>query len=294
MEYTYLRMFQGHEEPKGEHVKTKSFENAKRENTHHSGERTSQNIQEALPMRGTVRIQVQKERGDNGKGLHGASNSGDKTSSANHDISDKANNTSIESKNSERAESNKDGEILDRVSFMLLKLLKQYKAQSMVDAPCRAHAHWMPELIAKVHHDLPNFRYICVDSNKEVLHMMRRRVKGKAHAKFISCQFWKDDQLPEADFFFSWGGLNKMKEGNVVKLLDNVATPGLFKYAVLGNHMKGSKVVESKAVALNLRAPPFLLQQPMRIVSNLTTEPVRKQMYLYRVSEMKKNPDTME
>lgn len=182
----------------------------------------------------------------------------------------------------------KDGEDIKRVSFMLMRLLKQYKAESMVDVPCRAHASWMHKFLVEAEREIPNFKYFCVDSNKEILQAMKARVKGRANAKFILRLFWKE-KLPRADVVFSWSGLDKMKHENVVKMLRNIATADRHKYVIVGNHVKGSKILAKKARELNFRSEPFRLQKPMRVISKLSVDPVRKQMYLYKSQEMKKS-----
>jgi hypothetical protein len=183
---------------------------------------------------------------------------------------------------------NSDGEDIKRVSYMLMKILKQYKAQSMVDVPCRAHASWMHKFLVHVEQEIPDFKYFCVDSNQELLQAVKLRVKGKANAKFIARQFWLE-KLPRADLVFSWSGLEKMKEENVLKFFRNVGTSDRHKYVILGNHMKGSKLLKKKATAMNVRKSPFLLTQPMRVVSKLSVDPVRKQMYVYKADEMRVN-----
>lgn len=182
----------------------------------------------------------------------------------------------------------KNGEDIKRVSFMLMRLLKQYKAESMVDVPCRAHASWMHKFLDEAEKEIPNFKYFCVDSNKEILQAVKARVKGKANAKFILRLFW-EEKLPRADVVFSWSGLDKMKTENVVKMLRNIATADRHKYVILGNHAKGSKVLAKKAKELNLRSAPFRLEKPMRVISKLSVDPVRKQMYLYKANEMKES-----
>lgn len=184
----------------------------------------------------------------------------------------------------------KDGEDIKRVSFMLMRLLKQYKLESMVDVPCRAHASWMHKFLAEVDREIPNFKYFCVDSSKEILQAVKARVKGKANAKFILRLFW-EEKLPRADVVFSWNGLDKMKRGNVAKLFRNIAVSDRHKFLIVGNHMKGSKVLSKKAKELNVRSEPFRLQKPMRVISKLSVDPVRKQMYFYKTKEMKENWD---
>lgn len=189
--------------------------------------------------------------------------------------------------------SQKDGEDIKRVSFMLMRLLKQYKAGSMVDVPCRAHSSWMHKLLTRVEVEIPGFKYYCVDTNKDILHALKERVKSSTEnltSKFVLRQFW-NERLPRADVVFSWSGLEKMKRGNVLSFLKNVATSDRHKYIIIGNHMKGSKLPRKagKPVMkpLNVRSEPFHLLQPLRVVSKLSVDPVKKQIYLYKTEEMR-------
>lgn len=178
-----------------------------------------------------------------------------------------------------------DGEDIKRVSFMLFRLLKQYKAQSMVDVPCRAHGTWMHKLLEHVEAEIPDFQYYCVDTSTDILQAIKQRVGGKCRAKFVFRKFWSE-KLPRADFVFSWSGLDKMQKDNVAAFLKKLHNSDRHKYVLLGSYQKGSKVQKKKATLLNLRAKPFNLGKPLRVVSKLSIAPVRKQMYVYEASQM--------
>lgn len=178
-----------------------------------------------------------------------------------------------------------DGEDIKRVSFMLMRLLKQYKAQSMVDVPCRAHGSWMHTFLDHVEKEIPDFQYYCVDTSTEILQAIKKRVGGKCRAKFVSRKFWSE-KLPRADFVFSWSGLDKMQKQNVAAFFEKLNTSGRQKYVLIGSYMKGSKFQKKKKALLNVRTKPFKLRKPLRVVSKLSTEPVRKQLYIYKTGEM--------
>eukprot|EP00173_Palmaria_palmata_P004754 Plantae.Rhodophyta-Palmaria_palmata.ctg7155.p1 GENE.Plantae.Rhodophyta-Palmaria_palmata.ctg7155~~Plantae.Rhodophyta-Palmaria_palmata.ctg7155.p1 ORF type:complete len:172 (+),score=27.69 Plantae.Rhodophyta-Palmaria_palmata.ctg7155:329-844(+) len=168
---------------------------------------------------------------------------------------------------------------------MLFRLLKQYKAQSMVDVPCRAHGTWMHKLLEHVEAEIPDFQYYCVDTSTDILQAIKQRVGGKCRAKFVFRKFWSE-KLPRADFVFSWSGLDKMQKDNVAAFLKKLHNSDRHKYVLLGSYQKGSKVQKKKATLLNLRAKPFNLGKPLRVVSKLSIAPVRKQMYVYEASQM--------
>lgn len=186
----------------------------------------------------------------------------------------------------------KDGENIKRLTFMLMRILKQYKVQSMVDVPCRAHASWMHKFLEHVDREIPDFKYYCVDTNRDILKAIRHRVSGRGHGRYILRQFW-EKKIPAADAVFAWGGLENMKEENVYKFLRKLSKEDRHKLILLGTHMKGSRPLgrsrraRPDEEAFNLRRAPFHLNSPMRVISELSAKGVRKQMYIYRPSEMR-------
>lgn len=192
----------------------------------------------------------------------------------------------------------RNGENIQRLSTMLMKIIRQYDVKSLVDAPCRAHAHWMPifleHLVERAEDDEP-FRYICVDSSRAVLKELKRRVPGGVAARFLVKRFW-EEELPKGDLVFSWSGLDNMKQKNVLKYVQKLATSrDRHELVVLGSHSgelakKGSleKIARFTfgGVPINFRKEPFFLAKPMRIVSEVSTEGNDKQMYIYKPTGM--------
>jgi hypothetical protein len=181
----------------------------------------------------------------------------------------------------------KDGEDIMRVSFMLMRILKQYNIKSIVDVPCRAHASWMHKFLTYAIADIPDLSYVCVDTNKEILKAVRQRVGGNANAKFLLRQFWTD-QLPEAELVLSWAGLDSMRKENVLKFIKKIATSNRHKYFAVGSHANGSKLTASNVSPLNVRRKPFNLPPPLRVISKLSEGAVKKQLYVYRIADMRK------
>jgi hypothetical protein len=180
----------------------------------------------------------------------------------------------------------KDGEDIKRVSFMLMRILQQYKIKSFVDVPCRAHASWMHNFLSHALMKIPDLRYICVDTNREILKAVRQRVGEGVNARFVLRQFWTD-QLPKADLVFSWSGLDGMRRENVVKFMMKVANSDRHKYFIVGSHGMDSRTAQSKATPINVRQAPFNLPQPMRVISQVSVGSVKKQMYIYKPDGMR-------
>lgn len=187
------------------------------------------------------------------------------------------------------------GEDLERLSMMLLKIIRENKLHSMIDVPCRAHGHWMPAVLQKIAKHDPHFRYTCVDTSDDVLERIKRRVGLLVNARFVRRRFWTEG-LPKADFVFSWSGLDNMKQHNVLKYLQKLAKSGKkHKFIMLGSHSgtlkkHGSKELISRFTSggtpINLRRPPFQLKKPSRIISKLATEQNDKQLYIYKAKDM--------
>lgn len=192
----------------------------------------------------------------------------------------------------------RNGENIQRLSMMLMKIIKQYDVNSLVDVPCRAHAHWMPvflEHLAERMEDDELFKYVCVDTSKAVLKELKRRVPVSVAAKFLVRRFW-EEELPEGELVFSWSGLDNMKQKNVLKYVQKLAaSKGKHGLVVLGSHSgelakKGSSEKIARftfgGMPINFRKEPFLLAKPMRIVSEVSTEGNDKQMYIYKPMKM--------
>lgn len=190
------------------------------------------------------------------------------------------------------------GEDIKRLSEMVTKLIRQYRVTSLVDVPCRAHAHWMPNVLRELSKrgggGAPsNFRYICVDTNQQVLGYLKRRlVEANVHrgARFELRKFW-NEPLPKADLVLSWAGLDNMSEDNVLGFFKNLAaSSGRHKIIIIGSHSgalvktgDAEKISQftSRGNPINVRKEPFLLAQPGRIIKELCKKGNDKQMYVY-------------
>eukprot|EP00177_Eucheuma_denticulatum_P004394 GFKZ01007984.1.p1 GENE.GFKZ01007984.1~~GFKZ01007984.1.p1 ORF type:complete len:381 (+),score=64.33 GFKZ01007984.1:492-1634(+) len=192
----------------------------------------------------------------------------------------------------------RNGENVTQLSSMLMKIIRQYNVRSMLDVPCRAHAHWMPGFVRELRRTrgMEGFKYMCVDTNREVLKEMKKRIgDGSMSTKYIMKRFW-EDPLPKADLVFSWAGLDNMREGNVVKYVEKLASSRRrHKLVLLGSHsgsleVKGGQEKIARFTLggkpINFRKKPFYLAKPMRVVEGVSVAGNDKKLFVYRPDEM--------
>ncbi|CAN8067845.1 unnamed protein product [Agarophyton chilense] len=187
------------------------------------------------------------------------------------------------------------GEDVPRLMKMLSKLIAQYDIKSMADVPCRAHSHWMPQMLDTIAEKNENFKYVCVDTNNLILNAVKERVGMTVQSSFVKKKFWKES-LPTVDLVFSWAGLDNMKEQNVLRYLQKLSKSGnKHKLIMLGNHAgslakKGDMDKIARFTAdgkpLNFRRKPFNMVKPMRMIRDLGVDGNDKQLYLYKPSQM--------
>lgn len=190
----------------------------------------------------------------------------------------------------------RQGEDVERLTQMVIKLVRQYRITSIVDVPCRAHAHWMPDVLqalSKADDIAPNFRYVCVDTNHRVLESLRKRLMVRSlnrGTRFVMRQFWKE-QLPKADLVLSWAGLDNMSEKNVRSFFEQLAkSKSRHKLVLVGSHtgdlVKSGDTEKllrftNQGHPINVRREPFHLKKPLRIIKEVATDGNDKQMYIY-------------
>lgn len=188
------------------------------------------------------------------------------------------------------------GENIDRLVFMLTKIIKQYHVQTLIDVPCRAHAHWMHRVLKETmadQHTALNFQYVCVDTNHNVLTELRRRLIERGHSRntrFAVRKFWKEP-LPKGDLVFSFSGLDNMHKDHVRGFFEILGhSEGRHKLVVLGSHTgQLAKSGNTEKIArftsfgypINVREAPFSLVKPIRIIKVVSSGGNDKQMYVY-------------
>lgn len=193
------------------------------------------------------------------------------------------------------------GENIDRLVFMLTKLIKQYHVQTLVDVPCRAHAHWMHRVLKETtadQHMALNFQYVCVDTNHNILTELRRRLIERGHSRntrFAVRKFWKEP-LPKGDLVFSFSGLDNMHKDHVRGFFEILShSQGRHKLVVLGSHTgQLAKSGNTEKIArftsfgypINVREAPFSLLKPIRIIKVVSSGGNDKQMYVYFPEKM--------
>lgn len=190
------------------------------------------------------------------------------------------------------------GEDKARLTEMLVKLIRQNDIHSIVDVPCRAHMHWMPDVLLQV----PGVRYICVDTNGQVLRSVKERLVSfdiQNGARFTMRKFWREF-LPKGDLVVSWAGLDNMKREHVIDYLRLLSRSGpngkaLHKLVVLGSHSgeleksgNTDKIAAftSYGSSINVRKEPFSLGRPSRIIKQVATNDNDKQILVYSPDNM--------
>ncbi|GAB0488810.1 hypothetical protein MMPV_000020 [Pyropia vietnamensis] len=199
------------------------------------------------------------------------------------------------------AQPNQRSDNVTRLSFMLWRVIKTYHIKSLVDVPCRAHGSWMPQLLARLDYDLPEFRYYCVDASPRVIKEAKAMVGDLVDSHFVVRDWWAR-RLPSADLIFSWRGLDTSPSEHVHRLLSHI--PGSdAKYLLLGsadahNDGKGLGAMGMAAAAMgakkwappiNFRKAPFRLpQHPMRVIKEVTlpTAAHSRSLLLYQVADL--------
>lgn len=193
------------------------------------------------------------------------------------------------------------GENIDRLVFMLTKLIKQYHVHTLIDVPCRAHAHWMHRVLKETmadQHLALNFQYVCVDTNHNILTELRRRLTERGHSRntrFVVRKFWKEP-LPKGDLVFSFSGLDNMHKDHVRGFFEILShSQGRHKLVVLGSHTgqlaksgNAEKIARftSFGYPINVREAPFSLLKPIRIIKVVSSGGNDKQMYVYFPEKM--------
>lgn len=211
------------------------------------------------------------------------------------------------------------GTNITHLSFLLYRLLITSGATSLLDVPCRAHAAWMPALLARLEYDRPAFSYTCAGGDGD-------RGGGTP---------WSAAPLPAADLVWAWAGLDDLPVATTYAFLSRVAASGSRRLAVGSwaegaagggdgsgaaggsggggavspgeRHPKpagvlagglagrGGHLGRPEAPLLNLRAPPFLLNPSERVLGGLADggrpgrRGRRKQLLVYDVKRMRDN-----
>lgn len=233
-----------------------------------------------------------KKNKDSSDSSSSSSNDSTTSSSSDDDDDNNVHNDVNDISASDLAE--KHGEDIERLTSMLSKLIKQYDVKSIVDVPCRAHAHWMPGVLSSVG---ASVNFICVDPSNKVLDSVRERLEKKnvtegRNVRYVQRKFWGEG-LPKGDLVVSWSGLDNMDTAHVAKYLRRLGSrkeAGKHKLIVIGSHSGElqksgdlDKIARftSYGTPINVRRPPFNLARPARIIKQVATNGNDKQMYVF-------------
>ena len=238
---------------------------------------------------GVVRVQKMKnaerntetesELGNTGNENNSGREEGDKEGN-DTESGDGEDETEVERKVVRKA-THKHAEDIERLQMMVHKLIKQYDIRSIADVPCRAHSHWIPNLLSKLDEEDDQFRYYCVDTNREMLKALKSSLPSlQMETKFVLRRFWYEG-IPRADMVLSWSGLDNMQQEHVRMYLHRLARTKGHKLVAVGSSHSGKGRID-------VRKRPFSLRKPLRIIGDLSTDGSEKQLYLYEPRHMKK------
>mmetsp|Transcript_10616 Transcript_10616/g.19147 ORF Transcript_10616/g.19147 Transcript_10616/m.19147 type:complete len:593 (-) Transcript_10616:63-1841(-) len=181
-----------------------------------------------------------------------------------------------------------------KLSFMLFRIMKQYKLLSLLDFPCKSNLNWMPEMVARMDYEMPGFLYTCgVRSTDEV------PLVKKAFAEFTEPDIYINDlsnnneDFPKSDGILSWNGIQEwhlsdswrmIKKARLAsKILMLSTNPGFKNLQLIAIH---GGVAQGK---VDLRKQPILLDTPDKIVKNLTSMVINPTcLVIYNTTTMKR------
>lgn len=171
---------------------------------------------------------------------------------------------------------------ITHLSYMLYRLIKTHGIVSLIDVPCTLSIFWIPELIQRLEFEVPKFHYRCIVPDDELLVDAVLRFQGLSSAVVIKDPAFWTSKLPAADLAFVWYGLGFMApkpSWQLLKALQQSPT----KYVIVPNH---PDVVRNPGVAtphgrVNVRRAPYLFDEALRVVNNVSSTQSRKQLLMY-------------
>ena len=179
----------------------------------------------------------------------------------------------------EVARKNADDDI-ERVSYMLYKLITSNNIVTVVDSPCVSSLGWIPSLVHRLEFEIPRFRYYCV------LKTRRNYRIAKRLAANISALHPVYHAPRNVDLAVLWNAFGYLDPHSAWRLLRSLNT----KFVVVPHYPNVER--NSGHVAthgrVNVRRSPYRFGEPLRIMKHVQrngSEP--KQMLFYRSSAIR-------
>lgn len=141
------------------------------------------------------------------------------------------------------------------LSFMIFKIIKQYKIRSIVDIPCRNNIGWFPDLLHRIDFEIVGFKYYCVETDQEPQGDLSKHFSESGSPEFLRIPVEDAKKLPKTDLMFTWDGPQDWgvrKTWTFLSALRQVRP----KYILITNNPEAFNVNNGQG-AINLRKQPF-------------------------------------
>jgi hypothetical protein len=177
-----------------------------------------------------------------------------------------------------------------RVSEFVHRLIKTHRISSMIDISCYSSKLWMPAVLRYLEYEIPGFRYHCVVSDELQRANVMSYYKDVTSVEILVGTEYNVMTFPSVDLALMWNtvGMISVKQAD---LLFQSVSKARIKYVLLSNYpqvKKNSAALMSQG-QVNARRPPYKLGSPLRIIQNVSVDPlIAKQILFYDANNIKK------
>lgn len=175
------------------------------------------------------------------------------------------------------------------LSYMLYRLIKTHEITSVIDIPCTKTIFWLPEVLQRLEFEIPRFHYRCVVPSDEYLVEAILRYKHLSSAVVVKDPTVWASVLPKVDLALAWYAIGYLRPSRSWQLVQTIRQSQT-KFVILPNHplVTNNPNMETKHGRVNVRKQPYLFDQPLRVVKNISSVPaVPKDMLLYEVEAVR-------
>lgn len=151
---------------------------------------------------------------------------------------------------------------VQRLTFMLYRLVVQHGLHSVVDVPCARSLPWVGALVARLEFEVPGFRYYCVlktDGEYAQARMLARNTSA-LHVVY-------GRPPPGADLAFLWHAFGYLSPGDAWALVRRLRV----RYVAVPNHpyVERNSGLASRSGRVNVRRAPYRFGEPKRVISDM-------------------------
>eukprot|EP00178_Gracilaria_changii_P004363 TRINITY_DN168_c1_g1_i4.p1 TRINITY_DN168_c1_g1~~TRINITY_DN168_c1_g1_i4.p1 ORF type:complete len:705 (-),score=157.70 TRINITY_DN168_c1_g1_i4:7552-9666(-) len=181
----------------------------------------------------------------------------------------------------------RDGENVTQLADMVYKLVREEGVFSMAVAPCDEVTDWMPDVVARLRHELVELQFYCVDTRvpRRELHELKR-VFGEVATGFIQtdARSVREAMPAELDLVVSWKGLQRWGMETGWQFLRGLRDRGT-KLLLVSNNA-GVVNMEGGDSGVNVRGAPLLFGEPRRVIGDVTHDN-SLQLLLYEMDDVR-------